>query len=135
MRTLPWEMVTPSKYEVPTDSNTPPLIVSSVPPVIVPFRTSTTVLAPFALIVPPVLVTVVLSSSTPLLVASSSPVLVTPPLPFSVSVVPNGLPAELASTTPCTWSTRVRPPLPMMPSPWIVLLTLVSVTALACCST
>ena len=75
-------MVTPLRLEVPTVCRRPPLAVFSVPPTTVVLSTFTTDFVPFAVMAPPVLVTVLKRLSVPPPVASSVPVLVTPPPPW-----------------------------------------------------
>ena len=115
-----------SRLTVPVGVSTPPPVAISVPPVMLALLRMTSLPVPEALMVPPVSATLVLIVSVSPLVASKSPVLVMPPEPFSRSP-----PAALASMVP--EFVTARPPLPMVPAPWMVL-EFVSVTPPVPCS-
>src|ERR1017187_4487222 len=126
-------LVLPSRgirLPVGTTSEPPPRLVS-VPPWILAALTNCTVgLGPWTSLPPPALALVeLLRARVPPLDASRvPPVLVNPPPAFTV----RDRPLTLASIVPPRELTTVRPPLPIVPVPWIVLL-LVRVTPPACC--
>ena len=114
-----------SVIDVPGTPRVPPFRLVSVPPWMETlFTNCTDELAPLTTIVPPALsMTDVLSARMPPLLASVvPPVLVNPPVGFTVSVCPG----TLASIAPPEALASVRPPFPITPYPWIVI-SLVSV--------